>query len=142
VNAERLTESAEAIYNKGKLDARRANLRLNGATDAEINFLLDRRVELNAFPSDRLVRFVERKLTAHGVRKVRPSTMLLQKTYQTFVRGEQARVLVRKALAAATNGPAIAVPTDLKNRVADFLKKNPRCRRDEAVAKIARSRNR
>src|SRR5206468_1477902 len=43
------------------------NLRLNGATAAEIDFLLSnggQRVELNAFDSDHLIEWLERKLQA------------------------------------------------------------------------------
>ena len=49
----------------------RARLRINGATEAEIEFLLrgegktGQRVELNAMTSDQFVAFVERKLTEH-----------------------------------------------------------------------------
>ena len=41
-----------------------ANLRKNGATLEEIDFLMSQRVELNAFASDELVTFIERKLDA------------------------------------------------------------------------------
>ena len=138
VHDERLLGSAEAVFDKGSREARSANLRENGATDAEIEFLLNRRVELNALPSDRLVHFVERKLIAHGVRKFVPGTRLLQQTYRTFAHEERARPLVEKALAEAAKGPAFAVPANLQDRVAAFLKKNPRCPWDVAVAKIVR----
>src|SRR5262245_3364511 len=36
--------------------------RWHGATEEEVDFLLDRRVELNALASDQLVAFIERKL--------------------------------------------------------------------------------
>jgi hypothetical protein len=138
VHQERLLASAEAVFDKGSPESRSANLRENGATDAEVDFLLDRRVELYALPSDRLVRFIERKLVAHGVRKIVPGRRLLQQTYRALVHAERARPLVKKALAKAAKGPAIAVPADLQERVAAFLKKNPRHPWDVAVAKIVR----
>jgi hypothetical protein len=59
-------------FDKGTRNARAENLRENGATDAETNFLLDYRVELNAMTSDQLVTFVERKLEHHVIKKVIP----------------------------------------------------------------------
>ena len=50
----------------------RTNLRQNGATPEEIEFLLEQRVELNAFASDELVAWIEGKLAEHGVAKVVP----------------------------------------------------------------------
>jgi hypothetical protein len=66
----------------------------NGATKEEIEFLCYQRVELNAFTSDRLVRWVERKLDAAGVAKVRPEPEMLAKAARHFARGI---VLERKA---------------------------------------------
>ena len=43
-----------------------ANLAENGATAEEIEFLLEERVELNAFASDELIDWLERKLREHG----------------------------------------------------------------------------
>ena len=42
----------------------RAQLAENGATDAEIDILLNERVELNAMTSDALIAMIERKLKA------------------------------------------------------------------------------
>ena len=138
VLTERLLTAAETVSDKGSREARSANLRENGAKDDEVEFLLDRRVELNALPSDRLVRFIERKLTAQGVRKLVPGTRLLQQTYRALAHAKRARPLVEKALVEAAKGPTIAVPADLQKRVAAILKKNPRCPWDVAIAKIVR----
>ncbi len=48
----------EKVYIQSPGSAR-WNLRDNGATEEEIEFLLDRRVELNAFASDDLVAWIE-----------------------------------------------------------------------------------
>ena len=48
------------------------NLRRNGATEEEIEFLIHHRVELNAFTSDELIEWIEEKLAEHGVKKVVP----------------------------------------------------------------------
>ena len=44
----------------------------NGAADAEIDILINRRVELNAMASDVLVAIIETKLKAYGLKKVIP----------------------------------------------------------------------
>ena len=55
----------------------RAQLAENGATDAEIDILLNERVELNAMTSDALIAMIERKLKAYGLEKVVPDDDLL-----------------------------------------------------------------
>ena len=60
---------SEQAFDTGTRNRRAANLRENGATEPEIEFLLDNRVELNAMTSDQLVAFVEGKLRQHGVKK-------------------------------------------------------------------------
>jgi DNA topoisomerase VI subunit B len=135
----KLKASAEATFVRGNVDARRANLKLNGATEDEINFLLKERVELNAVSSGQLVQLIERKLIAHGVKKVVPNAALLGDAYRAFVRGERARPIVDKALAEASLDAApIKVPAKLKELVDAVLKENPAIRWDEAVAQIAR----
>ena len=42
-------------------------LREHGATDDEIDFLRNQRVELNAMPSDVFIAFLEDKLAAHEI---------------------------------------------------------------------------
>ena len=70
----------EPVALKSDKDAVAYRLRINGATEAEIEFLLEgpegvgRRVELNAMTSDQFIAFVERKLEEHGVAKVVPNT--------------------------------------------------------------------
>src|SRR5262249_11889859 len=70
---------------------RRELLRRNGATDAEVEFLLEERVELNAMASDDLVEMVESKLEACGLEKVVPDDDLLGKTYKEFHRSNELR---------------------------------------------------
>jgi hypothetical protein len=57
-------------YSPKYWDSRVETLKRHGATYEEISFLATKRVELNAMPSDVFIRFLERKLTAHGVKKL------------------------------------------------------------------------
>ena len=60
-----------------------------GLGEDAINFLRDRRVELNALTSRQLVDFVEAKLKQHGVRKVVPDAETLARTYQLFAASDR-----------------------------------------------------
>jgi hypothetical protein len=67
-----LADEPVALEEKSKVAIVR-RLRINGTTEAEIEFLISgRRVELNAMTSDQFIAFVEEKLIEHGVTKVAP----------------------------------------------------------------------
>ena len=119
--------------NKGAL-ARR--LRINGATPAEIDFLLrGRRVELNAMASDVFVQFVEDKLNEHGVAKVVPELATLASTYAAFRRGARARRALEADL-ARLNDTTIETPADLEQRVRDHLAAHPEETWDAAIRAV------
>ena len=122
------------MFDKGDAEVRRRNLLKNGATAEEAEFLLTRRVELNALHSDELVAFVEYKLQQNGVRKLVPKRATLVDTYKLFKRGVEIRELVEQGL-AKPNG--IRVPADLVKQVHAYLEENPEAPWDAAVAHIA-----
>jgi hypothetical protein len=128
---------SEAVFDKGSEAKRRANLEQNGATPKEIEFLLERRVELNAMTSRQLVAFVERKLTAHGVRKIVPKQADLANAYRLFARGREAEKIIKRELKKLNGGSQVMVPRDLSNRVRKYLNQHPAARWDQAVAAIA-----
>jgi hypothetical protein len=130
-----LESSAEAVFDRGTRQAKMDNLRLNGATHEEAEFLLARRVELNALPSDQLVAFIERKLTEHGINKVIPKSDLLGKTYQLVVNSKRIEQAVAEVI-ENLGDEDVGVPSNLKNRVEAHLRKHPELRWDEAVAAI------
>jgi hypothetical protein len=134
-----LEASAEAVFDRGSVTAKRQNLLLNGATREEVEFLLGRRVELNALPSDRLVTFIERKLIEHGIQKVVPNDKLLRNTYQLYARSKRIEEIVAEAI-GEIDDEDIAVPDDLSSRVTALLKKDAKLRWDEAVAAIVEPR--
>ena len=116
-------EPVSLNQDKGALAKR---LRINGATQAEIDFLLDgpdklgRRVELNAMNSGQFVAFVERKLTEHGVAKVTPGPELLAKTYTALMRGALAARSLESEL-ARLNAEPVDVPAELAARICASL---------------------
>jgi len=120
-----------------------ANLRKNGATEAEIAFLVlgrgrGQRVELNALSSDRFLAWVEEKLVAHGVKKMVPPTAVLKMAYRRaiYVHGVNARLASIRAeeLNAAEQA---TVPRGLMKQVRDILARDPMLAWDDAVSQIA-----
>jgi hypothetical protein len=77
----RLLEDPAAI--RGKIEP---TLRGYGATADEIDLLLEQRVELNAFASDKLFEWIEGKLEEHGVEKIVPRSDVLTRAARGFAR--------------------------------------------------------
>ena len=113
-----------------------ANLRENGATPEEIEFLLEQRVELNALASDELIDWLETKLQEHGITKVIPDADTLAGAYRRM-RG-QALVQDRiNAVLSELGSDAAPVPRALAARIARWLNRNPALAWDAALRKIA-----
>jgi hypothetical protein len=112
----------------------RDQLAENGATEAEIEILLDERAELNAMTSDALVAMIETKLRAYGLQKVVPDDDTLAKTYCAFHRSERLREKFEE-LAEVFDGEAdeVAVPKDLRTHVEAILAEHDDLRWDDAV---------
>ena len=134
-----LQREASGIDSKSRSKAI-ANLKTNGATPEEIEFLLNWRVELNAFTSDELVAWIKGKLDHYGVKKIIPDDTVLADAYR---RASECKVIqkaieeklteTRKTMTAAT------VPDDLRATVEKRLKANPTRSWDEVVAWIVNS---
>ncbi len=127
----------ESVHNQSPEPAIK-NLRKNGATDEEIEFLLDQRVELNAFASDDLVAWIEGKLEEHGVAKVIPDEDNLADAYrravqQSFVQGKINDVLDE----AHALGESAEIPDDLADEVALRIKEDSTLPWDKVVRQIA-----
>jgi hypothetical protein len=140
-DVEELGLEAENVHIREDARTTLANrLRINGATQEEIAFLLDgERVELNAMPSDQFVAFVERKLTENGVAKVIPSADTLANTFATFKRGAMAEKALKAEL-ARLNAQPVKTPPNLEKRVKAYLAKNPADTWDKAVRAITERR--
>ncbi len=129
---------SESAYDRGSTWSRRENLRTNGATDEEIEFLLSERVELNALASDDLIEWIESKLQEHGVAKVMPDDDFLETAFRHSVSAayavEQAEELLNKA---EQKGAEAVVPADLRDQVAKLIEDDEALSWDEAVKEIA-----
>jgi hypothetical protein len=116
------------------------NLRRNGATDDEIEFLEDgERVELNAMDAGQLVEWIEEKLVEHGIKKVIPETVVLELAFRQVL--HRRHVLARSAnieTEAKKVADAAKVPKDLIAKVQAALDEDPAQPWDRAVASIAK----
>ena len=112
------------------------NQRSNGATEEEIEFLRDRRVELNAFASDEFVSFIERKLDKNGIKKLVPGRDVLAKAYRLFFESSRVEEIVEAEIAKASHD-SVAVPKNLEKQVRRMLAKHPEMRWDNAVREAA-----
>ena len=132
----------------------RPNMRANGATEEEADFIAGelrfaskgggvtgrwhgRRIELNAFRSDALVRWVEAKLAEQGIAKVVPPADVLADAYRRALASkflnERMPAAVRRAVRDAASA---GVPRDLEARVRRHLAGDAAIPWDEAVSAV------
>ena len=138
-------QTEHVSYSQRESPAR--NLRMNGATEAEVAMLVQEggwrggwfgeRVELNAMTADQFVEWLERKLEAAGVGKLVPPKETLAQAYRraTYLqRLQQHAVALRDEIAEQE----VPVPADLDQRVAKALAEQSEQSWDEAVWRAAR----
>lgn len=123
----------------------RANLRENGATKEEIDYLCDgegegQRVELNAFASDHFIEWLERKLAEHQVKKVLPEGSTLANAYQRAAYTHHINQRLKELHDQAKQfAEGTAVPENLRDQLAAHLEANPSDAWDTAITEIVSS---
>ncbi len=128
----------EAANYQGTREAAALNMRENGATEEEIKFLLNRRVELNALTSDELVAFIEGKLGEHGVKKVVPDDATLADAYQRATEYATVQQAIDKTVAELRKTmTAASVPVNLREVIAERFAADSAERWDRVVIEIA-----
>jgi DNA topoisomerase VI subunit B len=133
VEAMRL-ESEPVAIKADEWEKRSRTLARHGATQAEIEFLRRRRVELNAMTSPQFVAFVERKLRENGVSKLIPDKGILEKHWR-FLRSQHSALesFAKIRAKCEAEASAAAVPDNLGERVAAILAEHPGFAWDEAL---------
>ena len=132
----RLADTAGLVSERCTLPASAAdNLRASGATEAEVKFLLTRRVELNAFASDEFIAWIERKLAQHGINKVIPNEATLGDAYRRIRQQVQVQKLIDAALTDLSID-ADGVPDALASDITAIQKAEPTLTWDEALKRI------
>jgi hypothetical protein len=123
------------------------NLEYNGATEEEINILVQQsdwrgyeghRVELNAMTSDQFIKWLERKLNEHGIKKLIPDSKSLVSAYKRAVFLQRIHKEVDILREEIIKQPII-VPNGLKRKVQDILRKQPELPWDEAIWNLAKT---
>jgi hypothetical protein len=117
-------------------NAAKINLAENGATKEEIEFLLDQRVELNAFASDQLIAWIEGKLAAYGVRKVIPDDETLAHAYERAFELAAIQKLIEDMLASGGK-KQIVVPPGLRAKIEGRLKTQSAQNWDSVIYELA-----
>jgi hypothetical protein len=116
------------------------NLIRNGATPDEAEFIsAGRRVELNAFTSGDIVKFLEEKLSDHGIAKVLPDPDTQAAAFRRALKNEFIRNEFDALKDVAEEYVRKSVVPDLTDQVADMLTHDPAIPWDEAIRRIARS---
>ena len=123
-----------------------SNLRLNGATQEEIEFLCGeqgwrfyrgQRVELNAFTSDAFVEWLESKLEEQGVVKIIPDDSTLESAYRRALSIQQYREAIDEATPEIQNRvAAVEIPKNLRADLKERMKSHPTQPWDEALEQI------
>lgn len=129
----------EAVQYRESAESVREGPRRDGATVGEIKFLATHRVELDAFASDDLVRWITEKLEQYGVQKVIPPDEVLAEAYrrrfQSGYLGQHFGELLERS---REHIKGVEIPPDLREHVARRLQQNPSLAWNDAVAEIAR----
>jgi hypothetical protein len=148
-DVQRYNLDSEAVYEKKITDSKlRAQLKRNGATEDEIQFLAERqrdgarrRVELNAFTSDQFVDWLTEKLDdlqRQGIiKKVIPDVDTLEEVYRANVARTRFEERVGELADAAWEEAAKArVPDDLLGQIETMLQDDPDLPWDQAIQRI------
>jgi hypothetical protein len=136
-DVEEMGLESEPVDVSGNWDRRAETLRRHGATEEEIEFLEDKRVELNAMTSRQLVDFVEAKLKEHGVVKLIPEDEIIEEHARRLLEqrfAEEAIAPLRAKIAEQAKDAAL--PDDLLQSIADKVDEKPYLPWDVALAYV------
>jgi hypothetical protein len=123
-------------YSPKDWDARELTLERHGATEEEIEFLEEKRVELNALTAPQFVEFLETKLALHTA-KVVPDQSVIEAHARRIWEQQQAKERCKEILAQVHAEAASAhLPEDLVDGVHDLVEEDDTLSWDQAVAKL------
>lgn len=94
------------------------------------------RVEINAFTSEQLIKWIEAKFAEHGVKKLIPDTETLEDAYRRAVFLRELQVEIEHFAEASRDQP-LKLPSKLSARVKVLLQEDARLSWDEAIWKLA-----
>jgi hypothetical protein len=134
---------SEPVAVPGNWSKRAATLRRHCASEDEITFLRNRRVELNAMTSRQFLDFIEAKFVEHSVYKIVPDDATIEKHARRVIEQQKTEQAIAQLAKEIAEQVTIAqLPTDLRQRIEAELQKHPELSWDAAVARIIRSGSR
>jgi hypothetical protein len=129
---------SEPVKTEGNWEKHSATLRRHGAFNDEIDFLSEKRVELNAMTAPVFVQFLEEKFAEHGIKKVVPDGKVLEAhARRCFERTLTKELLEEHGDELKAKAAAIPIPPDLETKVAALLGEHPESPWDKAITQIA-----
>ena len=139
-DVEELGLESEPVTIEDDKEAISGTLKKHGATDKEIDFLLDgQRVELNMMTSPVFIAFLQRKFAQHGIKKVIPDAETLEHHARRVIEQVEAEKVLQKSLAKIRKHSRDALlPDDLAKRINDILQHEPAMSWDQALNRIVR----
>ena len=109
----------------------------HGASDEEIEFLKDERVELNAMTSRQFIDFIEGKLSRHGVAKVVPDAGTIEAHARRLIEQRLAEQAVDEIRAEiAKEASLIPLPDGLSQRIEAEVRRDHALPWDIALANV------
>jgi hypothetical protein len=133
----RLSLQSEPVKTEGNWDKHSTTLRRHGATNGEIDFLSEKRVELNAMTAPVFVQFLEEKFAEHGIKKVVPDGKVLEAHSRChYERHLTKKLLDQQREELKAKAAAMPIPDDLGIKVAALLQDQPELAWDMAVVEI------
>ena len=128
---------SEPVTVSGDWTKRAVTLRRHGATDDEIAFLRNRRVELNAMTNRQVIDFVEAKFAEHRVTKLIPDLNVVeQHARRTIERRLLAQAVATVSGDIAEQAKTAELPANMQERIKEIFEKQPEVPWDEAVSEI------
>ena len=111
-------------------------LRECGATEGEIEFLAEHRVELNALTTEQLVDLVEAALAEHGVMKVIPVANDLAVAWRSAMAHAEITKAVETANEKAGRWQDEPAPDGLADQIREMVEDDPTMSWDEALRQL------
>jgi hypothetical protein len=139
-DVEAMNLESESVAVGGDWKKRADTLRRHGASEDEINFLRNRRVELNAMTSRQLVDFIEARLVEYDVVKLIPDDATIEQQARRVIEQQmtqEAIATVSKEILERVG--AVQLPLNLRRRIEAELARHPELSWDAAVAGIVRA---
>jgi hypothetical protein len=137
VDVEAMSLQSEPVAVSGNWFKRAATLKRHRATVEEIDFLRNRRVELNATTSRELLDFIEAGLDRHGVAKIIPDDTVLEEHARRLIERHLAHRAIEPLQAGfVAEAQKTALPAKLREQLEAALDETPENSWDSSLSTL------